>query len=288
MDSFRSVSATATRSHRYMFALSLLMIASLNWAPPAKAQIPQIVPEISIHSSNLPSDSTSTVVLQIRNVGSTQALAFGDEFNISFDSTIADVVPDTQVSLQVGSTSGLLTSDFSISHSARGVSISYLDETPKIFRPNESIFVNLVVSPHATGTSALAVTYSAVADQLRIAAPNPATGEILFADSLTGTAGPQGPPGNDGAPGPAGPAGPTGPVGPQGATGAPGVPGAPGATGAQGPPGPQGPQGPQGPAGTSGGSFPKGGLLLLAPGSPQPTGFVFVGMLGGFQLWKKT
>jgi hypothetical protein len=88
------------------------------------------------------------------------------------------------------------------------------------------------------------------------------------------------------------------------------------------PQGPTGPPGPAGPAGTSvtaqpepagancpaGGvkiisattttfvcngntgasAFPKGGILLLAPGSPTPAGFTPLGAsIGGFQLWKK-
>jgi hypothetical protein len=285
MNGFRLVSANAMGLHRYVFTLSLLIIVSFNWAQPAKAQSIRVVPEFSIHPNNLPNGSPSTVVLQLRNAGPNGGtLGSGSQFGIFFDSTIASVDPETQVNLQVGSSSTLLPSDFSVNHSAGVISISYINNNPKLFGHDESIFLNIFVTPLTTGTHALTLTY-AITDDVRDADANPATGEIVFDDSFTGTAGPQGPAGKDGVPGPAGPAGP---AGPQGATGTQGSPGPQGATGPQGPAGPQGAQGPQGPAGTSGGSFPKGGLLLLTPGSPQPAGFVFVGMLGGFQLWKKT
>jgi hypothetical protein len=281
MDGFRLMSAIAVRPHRHVFAVSLLMIVSLSSALPAAGQSAAVL-EFSIHPDNLPGGSTSVAVLQIRNAASNPGfLEFG---SLSFDSTVANVVPETPVSLQVSSGSSLLSSDFSVSSSASQISISYTNSSPKAFLQDELIFLNILVTPIDVGIRALTLHYS-VSDSQRFANPNPATGEILIADSLTGATGPQGPAGNDGAPGPAGPAGP---AGPQGTAGAPGAPGAQGAPGPQGPAGAQGPQGPQGPAGSSGAAFPKGGLLLLAPGSPQPAGFVYVGMFGGFQLWKKT
>lgn len=70
-----------------------------------------------------------------------------------------------------------------------------------------------------------------------------------------------------------------------------GAAGAPGAAGAQGPAGPagaDGAQGPAGPPGAAGGSqFPTGGILLLVPGAPAPSGFTFIGSFSGFGAWKK-
>ena len=113
-----------------------------------------------------------------------------------------------------------------------------------------------------------------------------------------GPIGPQGPEGAPGAQGSQGPAGPIGPPGPQGEQGAQGAPGSQGAAGPQGPPGPQGatgaqgPAGPAGPAGAQGVPGPQGAagpqgpkgeglfsgsMLMLAPGTPAPAGYVFIG-----------
>ena len=87
-------------------------------------------------------------------------------------------------------------------------------------------------------------------------------------------------------PGPPGPQGEVGPQGPAGPQGPQGVPGSAGATGPQGAPGPIGPAGPQGPQGLRGpvgavgpqgeGLFP-GSMVMIATGSPAPTGYDFVG-----------
>lgn len=101
-----------------------------------------------------------------------------------------------------------------------------------------------------------------------------------------GPPGPEGPQGPQGLPGVQGEPGPQGPQGVPGETGPQGIQGAPGAAGLQGEPGPQGvagpagavgPIGPTGPVGPQGvGLFP-GALVMVARGTPAPTGYTYVG-----------
>jgi hypothetical protein len=270
-----------------VFAVLALLVAL--GSSPANSAVapPPVSPAFELRPDNFEIFSQSEALLVIRNTSpDSGTLLPNDTFTVLYDPSNMALTPDPSVTLQVSPNSTLTASDFTVSQGPNTLApntlvITYVSDSSKPFAPDDTILLRLSVTPFPGSGGSVAAGVDVIKfsffDPSQIV--NPPTSElIVFTDFSLGSVGAQGPPG------------PPGPQGPQGLAGAPGSPGTQGPAGVPGPQGPQGvagTTGAQGPPGPAGGMFPKGGVLLLVPGSPAPSGFTFIGSSGGFQLWKK-